>query len=174
MNGEVYFWHADKHRSLLQVDTTFDAWNLPKVPKIRNFHSFAWGMKLISCPEINTNFFYKLIGLLWICAARHAQSTQNNKFTICLQYLKKKWNIKLTFCQQINVWKVSSNWYYHFKCVWPGMSKLTKITSLLFLCNILRKNWVMKLIFCMQINIKACCKLILWFWWNGQTFPKFP
>ena len=23
------------------------------------------------------------------------------------------------------------------KCVWPGMSKLPKITSLLFLCNIL-------------------------------------
>ena len=21
MNDEVYFWHADKHRSLLQVDT---------------------------------------------------------------------------------------------------------------------------------------------------------
>ena len=31
--------------------------------------------------------------------------------------------------------------------VWPGMPKLPKITSLLFLCNILRKKWVMKLIF---------------------------
>ena len=25
-------------------------------------------------------------------------------------------------------------------CVWPGMPKLSKITSLLFLCNILRTN----------------------------------
>ena len=33
--------------------------------------------------------------------------------------------------------------YYHFKCVWPGMSKLPKITSLLFLCNILKQTWVM-------------------------------
>ena len=51
--------------------------------------------------------------------------------------------------------KVSSKWYYRFRCVWPGMSKLLKITSLLFLCNILRKKWVMMLIFCMQISMKA-------------------
>ena len=31
--------------------------------------------------------------------------------------------------------------------MWPGMPKLPKTTSLLFLCNILRKKWVMKLIF---------------------------
>ena len=29
---------------------------------------------------------------------------------------------------------------YHFKCVWPGMPKLPKITSLLFLSNVLRKK----------------------------------
>ena len=64
--------------------------------------------------------------------------------------------------------------YYHFKCVWPGMPKLPKITSLLFLCNILRKNWVMKLIFCMQISMKACYKLIVWFWWGWSSIPKVP
>ena len=46
--------------------------------------------------------------------------------------------------------------------VWPGMPKLPKITSLLFLCNILRKKWVMKLISCMPTSMKACYKLILW------------
>ena len=35
---------------------------------------------------------YKLIVSLWLCIARHAQSIQNNKFTISLQYLKE--NIK--------------------------------------------------------------------------------
>ena len=45
--------------------------------------------------------------------------------------------------------------------VWPGMPKLTKITSLLFLCNNLRKRLVIKLIFCMQISMKACYKWIL-------------
>ena len=44
--------------------------------------------------------------------------------------------------------------------VWPGMPKLPKITSLLFLCNILRKL-KLKLIFCMPASMKACYKLIL-------------
>ena len=34
--------------------------------------------------------------------------------------------------------KVFSNWYYQFRCVWPGMLKLLKITSLIFLSNMLR------------------------------------
>ena len=37
----------------------------------------------------------------------------------------------------------SSKWCYHFGFVCPGMPKLSKITSLLFFCNILRKRWVM-------------------------------
>ena len=67
--------------------------------------------------------------------------------------------------------KVSSNCYYHFRCVCPSMLKLPKITSLLFLCNILRKNWVMKLIFSMQVGMKACYKLIVWGW---SRIPKVP
>ena len=70
--------------------------------------------------------------------------------------------------------KVSSNCYYHLRCVWSGMPKLPKITSLLFYCNILRKDWVMKLIFCMQMSMKACCKSIVWFWWGWLSIPKVP
>ena len=53
---------------------------MPKVPQI-SLHVFAispkktWGMKLIFCLQINI--------------ARYAQSTQNNKFLISLQYLKE-------------------------------------------------------------------------------------
>ena len=74
------------------------------------------------------------------------------------------------------VLNVFSNWYYHFRCVWPGMSKLPKIKSLLFLYNMWRKKWVMQLIFYRQIRMKACYnKLILRFFDGyGQTFPKFP
>ena len=79
-----------------------------------------------------------------------------------LQYLgnilRKTYRMKVFFCQQINI-KVSSNWYYCFRCVWLGMSKLPKITSWLFLCNFLRKL-VMKLILCMQISVKVYCKFI--------------
>ena len=68
--------------------------------------------------------------------------------------------------------KVFSNWYYHFRCVWPGMSKLSKITSLLFLHNMFRKKWVMQLIFYMQISMKAHHKLILRFFDGyGEVLP---
>ena len=71
--------------------------------------------------------------------------------------------------------KFFSNWYHHFRCVWLGMFKLPKITSLLFLCNMLRKEWVMQLIFYMTISMKACYELILRFFDGyGRAFPKFP
>ena len=37
-------------------------------------------MKFI-CMQINTGVFYKLILSFWVCLARHAQSSQNKKFT---------------------------------------------------------------------------------------------
>ena len=61
--------------------------------------------------------------------------------------------MKLIFTQQIKI-KGFFKLILSFRCVWPGMSKLPKITSFLFLCNMLRKKWVMKLIFCMQIEWK--------------------
>ena len=36
---------------------------------------------------------------------------------------------------------------------------ISKITSLLFLCNILRKKWVMQLIFCMLISMKSLLQI---------------
>ena len=36
---------------------------------------------------VDTNVLYKLMVSLWLCLARQAQSTQNNKFAISLQYL---------------------------------------------------------------------------------------
>ena len=43
MNDEVYFWRADKHQSLLQVDTIHLGCvlpDMPKVPKI-SLHIFS-------------------------------------------------------------------------------------------------------------------------------------
>ena len=70
--------------------------------------------------------------------------------------------------------KVSSKWYYHFKCVWPGMPKLPKIKILLFLCNIVKKKWMAKLIFCMQVSVETYYKLILWFSWRWSSICKVP
>ena len=41
--------------------------------------------------------FRKLIVSLWVCLARHAQSTQNNMFTISLQHLKENMKHEVGF-----------------------------------------------------------------------------
>ena len=40
--------------------------------------------------RINIKVFYKLTGSFLLVVARYAQSTQNSKFVIPLQYLKKE------------------------------------------------------------------------------------
>ena len=69
--------------------------DIPKVPKIRSLHNFAispekkWWMKWFFGLQIYTKVFYKMILSFWVCATRVTQSTQKNKFTISLQYLKE-------------------------------------------------------------------------------------
>ena len=76
--------------------------------------------------------------------------------------------------------KVFSHWYCHFRCVWPDMSKLLKIASLLFLCNMLRKKWCDAFNFfafnflhaykhesLLQIDTKI-------FWWLWSSIPEVP
>ena len=53
--------------------------------------NFIYGM------QISTKSFYKLIVLLWVCIARQAHVTQNNKFVTSLQYYKKEVNEKVDF-----------------------------------------------------------------------------
>ena len=45
--------------------------------------------------------FYKLILSIWVCATRHAQSTQNRKFAYLCNISRKTWMMKLFFCLQI-------------------------------------------------------------------------
>ena len=47
-------------------------------------------MKLIYCLQISIKNFFKLILSFWVYLARHTQITQNKKFAISLQYLKKE------------------------------------------------------------------------------------
>ena len=43
---------------------------------------------------------------------KHSQSSQNNKFAMSLQYLRKK-EMKLIFSMQINI-KFPTSWFQHF------------------------------------------------------------
>ena len=47
-------------------------------------------MKLTFCLLINVEGFFKVILSFYVCVARHAQITKNNKFVISLQYVKKE------------------------------------------------------------------------------------
>ena len=77
---------------------------MPKVPKIRSLHISAispekheGGEVDFFCLQINTTVFHNLIVSLKVCVARHAQSTQNNKFAISLQYLKENVKVEVDF-----------------------------------------------------------------------------
>ena len=48
--------------------------------------------------------FYKMTVPLWVCLATHAQSTQDNKVSISLQFLKENLKDEVDFFyQQINI-----------------------------------------------------------------------
>ena len=50
-----------------------------------------------SCMKINIKVFYKLITSFLLVIAKHAQSTQNSKFVISLQYPKKEGRDEVDF-----------------------------------------------------------------------------
>ena len=65
VNDDIYFLHADKHRSLLQVDTiilvtvTRHAQSTKnKFACLCNISIKAWGIKLILCLQINNRFLH--------------------------------------------------------------------------------------------------------------------
>ena len=131
------------------------------------------GLKLIFCLQIKTKVFCKLIVSLWVWVARHAQSTQNNKFTISLQYPREDVKDEVDFLPADKRQRfLQIDTIILGVCVWSDMPKLSKTTSLLFPWNISRKKWMMKLIICMQISMKACCKLIQWFWQGWSSIRK--
>ena len=52
---------------------------------------------MIFCMEISIKVFYKLVVSFLLVIARHAQNTQNSKFVISLQYLKKEGKDEIDF-----------------------------------------------------------------------------
>ena len=68
---------------------------MPKVPKItlQYLQKNMWWSRYFDCKKV----FYKLIVTLWLGIVRHAQSTQNNKFAISLQYLEKEMSDQINF-----------------------------------------------------------------------------
>ena len=83
------------------------------------------GMMFIFGMGRNINIFYQLILPLWVCTARHAQSTPNKKFAYLCNNSRKTWRIKLLFCLQINM-KV---FYKVILSFWVYVTRLAQITQ---------------------------------------------
>ena len=108
---KLIFLHADKHKSLLQIDTmiligivkhsqssqnskfTMSLQYLKK--EVRDEVDFLHVDKHQSFLQVDFNTLgikdaYKVILSLLLGMIKHSQSTQSNKFVISLQYLKKR------------------------------------------------------------------------------------
>ena len=82
--------------------------------------------------------------------ARQPQITQNSKFVISLQHLKKREWWSLFFGLQMNI-KLSYKLIELILGAWPDLPKLSKVLQFYKfanLCNISRKKSEVKLIFC--------------------------
>ena len=56
-----------------------------------NISRKKWMMKCIFGMQINVKVFFKLILSFWVCATRHAQSTQNKKLPYLCNISRKAW-----------------------------------------------------------------------------------
>ena len=67
--------------------------------------------------------------------------------------------------------KLSTSWFYHFRCEQPGMSKVPQIRSLHIFAISLEKHGGgggggggVELLFCLQIDTKIFYKVLISFW----------
>ena len=110
MSDEGDFLHADKHESLIQIDTmiligianhTQSSQNskfamlLQYLKKeVRDEVDFLHADKQVDFNILDITVSWKIMLSLLIGIIKHSQSTQSNKFAISLQYLKniiKSW-----------------------------------------------------------------------------------
>ena len=110
---------------------------------------------------------------------KHSQSSQKSKFVCLYNISKKKLEMKLNFCMQINIkclYKLISillalksprRWYYHYWWEWWSILKALKVTSLQYLYYP-KKKLGMEFIFCMQQNLI----FFKWKWLDMFKVPK--
>ena len=132
-------------------------------------------MKLTFCLQTNRKAFYKMIVLLWVCVARHVQSTEINKFTISLQNLKKDVRDEVVFLDadkhQIFLQvdsntldrKVSQRVILLLLIGIIKHSRCTQSTMFAIFLQYLLKSLEWSSFFCIQINIKISASWIIVF-----------
>ena len=121
---------------------------------LRNISRKMSRMKLIFCLQINVKGFFKLILSLLVCVTRHPQITQNNKFSISLQYLIKEVSDEVDFSyagKHESLLQIDTMMLMRM----VKRSQSSQNSKFVMSFNISKKKLEMKLVFCMQMNIKA-------------------
>ena len=116
-------------------------------------------MKFIFGMQINTKVCYNVILSLWVCVARHAQNTQNNKFVISLQYFKENLKDEVAFWLQVKTKGFFRLIVSFYVCV-ARHAQITKNTKFAISSQYLKKVSD-EVDFCMQISLKFFHKLML-------------
>ena len=121
-------------------------------------------MKLIFCLQMNVKGFFKLLLSFYVCVTRHTQITQDSKFAVSLQYLKKELSDEVDFLHADKheiLLQIDS-------MILMGIVKHSQSSQnsmfTMSLCNISKNKLKMKLVFCMEINIKVSEKFISTLW----------
>ena len=78
--------------------------------------------------------FYKVIVSLWVCVTTHAQSIQNNNFTISLQYVKETRKDEVNFWLLVIVKGFFKMILSFYMCL-ARHAQINQNNNLLFLCN---------------------------------------
>ena len=117
--------------------------------------------------QINMEVFYKLILSLWVCVKNHAQSTQNNKFAIFLQYLKNDVSTEVDFLY-VDKYKCLPQIDTMILIEIVRHSQISQNSKFLKSLQYLKKKVRDEVDF--WINFKVSCKLISTLWLS--TFPR--
>ena len=119
--------------------------------------------------QISIKVSYKLILWFLMEVVKHSRSSQNSKFAVSLQYLKKELRAKNDFLHadkhqsflQVDFNKFRTRWYYHDQA----------FSSLQYLKKEVRDGVHF---FCRQINIKVSTTRHYHFWWKWPDMLKVP
>ena len=113
---------------------------------------------------MNVKGFFKLLLSFYVCVTRHTQITQDSKFAVSLQYLKKELSDEVDFLhadKHESLLQIDS-------MILMGIVKHSQSSQnsmfTMSLCNISKNKLKMKLVFCMEINIKVSEKFISTLW----------
>ena len=116
-------------------------------------------MKLIFCLLINIKGFFEMILSFLVYVGRLAHITQNNKFPVSLQHLKKEVSDAVDL-SHANKHESLLQFDTVISMEMAKYSRSSQISKFTVSLQYLKKNVQMKLTFYMQINIKVPYKLI--------------